>query len=174
MKYNFNFWDKGNEEFEEESEKEFEKEFERKFKKGSEKEFEELKEMIKYQERTKKELKKIKTYSDFSYAVTQELKAQGIDIGTLEKILYDERNIIFELFNRFEEGELKNWDLSELNEELFEIIDKSEFVDKINRTYSYLTGKSSDFYRQYEKFAEKTIKCLNFEIIYRKMDGDYK
>ncbi|MDP3026197.1 MAG: hypothetical protein Q8N63_00690 [Nanoarchaeota archaeon] len=107
-------------------------------------------------------------------AESGESKTFGLGIEKLEKILYNSRNIVFELFERFKKGELKNWSFSDLNEELSGLTSRLEFVDEINADYSDLTGRPSNFYNQYQKFAKVVAQSLNSEIMNRMLEGDYR
>ena len=135
--------------------------------------FEELKEMIKYTARTKMQLKRIKTEKGFYNAVRNELVKYDLDVDKINKFLYNERNLIFNLSKKFKASELKNWPLELMLDEMEELAKQDELVRTANGKYSELTGKSSDFYNQYSKFLGETRESLSIEIQTRKLNGEY-
>lgn len=134
-------------------------------------EFEELKEMIKYQARTKMQLKKFKTEKDFAEEVRKELIENGLDIETLDGFLYNERDKAFELYNQFNGGELKHWSLKDLNDEFNNLVCDFEYVYEIDERYTDLTKEKNDFYNQYSRFMQNVFGKIKLEIAMRQKYG---
>ena len=130
--------------------------------------------MLKETNGSLKQLKEIKTYSEFYRAVNEELSFFKINLGDLEKYLYIERNIALGLSNRFKDGELSHLSLDELYDELELLVEHSKTVNYNHRVYSDITGETCEFYNQYERILGDVLECLDFEIKEKKMDGDYR
>ena len=134
----------------------------------------EEKEMIKYQVRIKKQLRKLEKSKDFKGAVAKELKEYGWDPDILEDFLYRKRKGALDVYNKISDTGLKSFNFDDLNNVIPELYKQLFLMEGVNKDYSDLTGRTSDFYKQGEKFINNILSSLTLELELRKLNGDFR
>ena len=114
------------------------------------------------------------TETQFNQEVDEELTFRRMNLGRMEKFLYNERNMILALSGKFNKEGLKPLSLDRLYNDFEDLVEQSNIVHSVYETYSKITEEPCNFYEQYKRILGDVLECLDLEIKEKEMEGDYR